>query len=381
MNMELTYQSKIAEYLQIDVVQVSLYWKGRVALYTMLKAMGVGPGDEVVLPAFTCVVVPNAILYVGATPVYVDINPDSLCCDVEQIEKAISPNTKVILIQNMLGLSVQVSEIIALAKKHSIFTIEDCTHGFGGKHQGVFNGLRSDASFFSSQWNKPFSTGIGGMLVVNNRELLQSVNSLQSNLIKPSAKDQFILFILIWARTYLLKGFTYWTLLRMYRSLSKKGLVVGSSSASELEGIHMPKDYVKGMSKVQCRAGIKAINTLNQVISRRKNSGISVHEWLTSQGKTTVPAEYLAHHTFLKYPLLVRDRELFLQQAEKRKIPMGDWFISPLHPVLDSLKPWGLEVCNFPNAVYISNHIVNLPLDLPVHRLINFLELYKNEII
>jgi dTDP-4-amino-4,6-dideoxygalactose transaminase len=381
MNVELTYQARRAEYLHIDTEQGSLYWKGRVALYTVLKAMGVGQGDEVVLPAFTCVVVPNAILYLGAIPVYVDINPTVLCCSAEQIEQALTPKTKAILIQNMLGLSFEVEEIVSLAKSRGIYTIEDCTHGFGGKHQGVYNGLRSDASFFSSQWNKPFSTGIGGMLVVNNRDLLQSVNLLKSYLIKPSTKDQFILFILIWARTYLLKGFTYWTFLRMYRWLSKKGVVVGSSSASELEGIHMPKDYVKGMSKVQCRAGIKALSNLEQVISQRKNSGILVHEWLTSQGKTTVPAEHLAQHAFLKYPMLVKDRELFLQHAEKEKIPLGDWFISPLHPVLDSLEPWGLEVSNVPNAVYISKHIVNLPLGVPVHRLINFLELYKNEII
>jgi dTDP-4-amino-4,6-dideoxygalactose transaminase len=106
-----------------------------------------------------------------------------------------------------------------------------------------------------------------------------------------------------------------------------------------------------------------------------------VHEWLTNQGKTTVPSEHLAQHAFLKYPMLVRNREFFMQQAEKERIPLGDWFISPLHPVLDSLEPWGLEVSDFPNAVYTSKHIVNLPLDLPVHRLINFLELYKNEII
>jgi dTDP-4-amino-4,6-dideoxygalactose transaminase len=381
MNVELTYQARIAQYLQIDAEQVSLYWKGRVALYTVLKAMGIGPGDEVVLPAFTCVVVPNAILYLGATPIYVDIKPTVLCCSAEQIEQVLTLKTKAILIQNMLGLSFEVEEIVSLAKARGIYTIEDCTHGFGGKHQGVFNGLRSDASFFSSQWNKPFSTGIGGMLLINNRDLLQPVNQLNSHLIKPSAKDQFILFILIWARTYLLKGFTYWTFLRLYRWLSKKGVVVGSSSASELEGIHKPKDYFKGMSRVQCRAGIKSLSTLDQVISQRKNSGISVHEWLNNQGKTTVPAEHLAHHAFLKYPLLVKDRKLFLNRAEKEKVPLGDWFISPLHPVLDSLGPWGLEVSNFPNAVYISKHIVNLPLDIPVHRLINFLELYKNEII
>ena len=380
MNVELTYQARIAQYLHIAPEQVSLYWKGRVALYTVLKAMGVGPGDEVVLPAFTCVVVPNAILYLGAIPIYVDINPDTLCCDAAQIERALSPKTKVILIQNMLGLSVEVSEIITLAKAHGIYTIEDCTHGFGGKHQGVFNGLRSDASFFSSQWNKPFSTGIGGMLVVNNRDLLQPVNQLNSHLIKPSAKDQFILFILIWARTYLLKGFTYWTFLRMYRWLSKKGVVVGSSSASELEGIHMPKDYVKGMSMVQCRTGIHALNKLPNILETRKNIANDIHEWLCNHEKTAVPTEHVSHHAFLKYPLLVKDRELFLNRAEKEKIPLGDWFISPLHPVLDSLEPWGLDVSNFPNAVYISKHIVNLPLDLPVHRLINFLELYKKEI-
>ena len=89
----------------------------------------------------------------------------------------------------------------------------------------------------------------------------------------------------------------------------------------------------------------------------------------------------MAQHAFLKYPILVKDRALFLQQAEKEKVPLGDWFISPLHPVSDSLEPWGLDVSNFPNAVYVSKHIVNLPLDIPVHRLINFLELYKNEII
>lgn len=381
MNVELTYQARIAEYLHIAPEQVSLYWKGRVALYTVLKAMGVGPGDEVVLPAFTCVVVPNAILYLGATPIYVDINPTVLCCGAQQIEQVLTPKTKVILIQNMLGLSFEVEEIVSLAKARGIYTIEDCTHGFGGKHQGVFNGLRSDASFFSSQWNKPFSTGIGGMLVVNNRDLLHSVKQLNSNLIKPSIKDQFILFILIWARTYLLKGFTYWTFLRLYRWLSRKGVVVGSSSASELEGIHMPKDYVKGMSTVQCKAGIKALKKMNDTLAFRRNSAMLVHEYLLKNGKTTVPNEFLNDHSFLKYPILVAERSAFINFAESSRIPLGDWFISPLHPVMGSLEAWDLNPNKFPNAVYVSKHIVNLPLDIPVHRLINFLELYKNEII
>jgi dTDP-4-amino-4,6-dideoxygalactose transaminase len=381
MNIFSTYQSTLASYLGIDTRQVFLFWKGRVGLFAILKAMGVGPGDEVILPAFTCVVVPNAILYLGATPVYVDINPLTLCCPADQIEQAITPKTKVILIQNMLGLSVQVEAIIALAKQYNVYTVEDCTHGFGGKHYGVFNGLRSDASFFSSQWNKPFSTGIGGILVVNNHVLLDKLSEGNASLLSPSIKDNIVLGTLIWARNYLIKGSTYWVLLRLYRWLSKKGLVIGSSNADELTGTQRPKDYFKGMGKVQCRAGIRALRHLDEVMAIRKQTGTEVNSWLKQQGKTGVPEEHLAQHAFLKYPILVNDRTMFLQYAEKAKIPVGDWFISPLHPVLDSLKPWGLDVANFPNSVYISKHIVNLPLELPMHRLINFLELYKNEII
>ena len=70
------YRQKIASVLKCHPEQVFLYWKGRVALYAVLKAMGIREGDEVIIPAFTCVVVPNAILYLSAKPVYVDISPD-----------------------------------------------------------------------------------------------------------------------------------------------------------------------------------------------------------------------------------------------------------------------------------------------------------------
>ena len=120
MSLHEKYRSVLASYLGVQEEQVSLYWKGRVALYSVLKAMEIGPGDEVILPGFTCVVVPNAVMYLGATPVYVDINPSTLCCDTASIEQAITPKTKAILIQNMLGLSDQVDEIVAIAKKKGI---------------------------------------------------------------------------------------------------------------------------------------------------------------------------------------------------------------------------------------------------------------------
>lgn len=375
------YRNNLARFLDINPDQVFLYWKGRVGLFAVLKAMGVGPGDEVILPAFTCVVVPNAILYTGATPVYADINPSSLCCDVQSIEQAITPKTKVLLIQNMLGLSYKVHELVALAKAHGIYTIEDCTHGFGGKYQGQFNGLISDAAFFSSQWNKPFSTGIGGMLVVNNPALKEPLQKINATLLPPGFKDRAVLSALIWARTYLLKGFTYWTLLRCYRWLSKKGWVIGSSSAQELSGITMPEGYFKGMSDVQSSVGINALQSLTDAMVIRKTNALKVHDWLVKHNKTCIPQPLIEDHAFLKYPLLVQDRGAFLEKAEKARLPLGDWFISPLHPIKSSLIPWGLNIDEYPHARYISEHIVNLPLEGDLSRLTNFLELYQNEIL
>ncbi|MBM3165626.1 MAG: aminotransferase class I/II-fold pyridoxal phosphate-dependent enzyme [Bacteroidetes bacterium] len=376
-----TYRTDLADFLGINADRISLYWKGRVGLYAVLKAMGLGPGDEVILPAFTCVVVPNAILYTGATPVYVDINPNSLCCDVQSIEKAITPKTKAILIQNMLGLSYEVHEIGSLAKARGIYTIEDCTHGFGGKYQGQVNGLMSDAAFFSSQWNKPFSTGIGGMLVINHRALKEPLQKINATLVAPSFKDRVVLSALIWARTYLLKGYTYWTLLRWYRWMSNKGWVVGSSSSEELVGTTMPEGYVKGMSLVQCRKGIKSLKSLQKAMLLRKNNALKVHDWLVEHHKMCVPQPLMEDHAFLKYPVLVKDREAFIEKAEKARLPLGDWFISPLHPVKSSLVPWGLNINQYPHARYISQHIVNLPLEGDLSRLMNFLELYQNEIL
>ena len=118
------------------------------------------PGDEVILPGLTCVVVPNAILYAGFVPVYVDIDPDTFNMEPSQIEAKITNKTKVIIIQNTFGLSSNIEDVLDIAKKYQLITIDDCTHGFGGSYNGNPNGGMTDAVFYSSQWNKPFSTVI-----------------------------------------------------------------------------------------------------------------------------------------------------------------------------------------------------------------------------
>lgn len=363
MNMKEQYIGEIARVLKAKPDQISLYWKGRVGLFALLKAMGIGAGDEVIVPAFTCVVVPNAILYLGAKPIYVDIQHDELNPTLESIKNKVSSNTRCILVQNTFGLSTDVDQISRFAKENGILTIEDCTHGFGGLFNGRPNGTYCDAAFYSTQWNKPFSTGIGGFTLLNNPEFQHALNIVNQDLIKPSFKERKMLASLIRVRGFMLNDSTYWPLLRMYRKLSSRGTVVGSSSSAELSSVEQPSDYFMGSSTEQVKAGVKSIGKLNHVMELRIENGRRYNAFMREKGLWNYPDRILENHSFLKYPVFVKDRALFMEKAEKAKVRLGDWFLSPIHPVLDNYAQWLLNIDDFPNAKFYSTHILNLPTE------------------
>ena len=348
--------------LRIDAETYSLFFKGRVALYAILKAMGLGAGDEIVMPAYTCVVVPNAVLYLGAKPVYVDVDLRTFSARPEAMAAVLSPKVKAVLCQNTYGLSAWVDDIVAMCRERGIRTIEDCTHGYGGTFKGKPNGSWCDAAFYSSQWNKPFSTGLGGFTLVGDRDLAPKVARFCASLPRPSAKLQIMLWTLMRVRP-LISPATYYSFVKAYRYLSRKNLVAGSSSGEELEGIEMPKDYLLGMSGVQKRAAVRALKKLPAVNALRKANGALYTEHLAGSGLNHVAPEFHPDHLFLKYPLLVHDRDGFMRKAEEARISLGDWFRSPLHPVEGDLDKWGFEPERYPNAVFAAAHVVNLPTD------------------
>jgi len=359
-----SYKKVIASILKCNQDQVFFYWKGRVALYAILKAMGVQKDDEIILPAFTCVVVPNAILYLGAKPIYVDISPENYNINIDLLEKTITTRTKVIICQNTFGLSSNIEQMIQIAKRHNLFSIEDCTHGFSGYYNGNPNGSYCDAAFYSTQWNKPFSTGIGGFLVVNNQELINKIEQLEGKKIKPSLMDKTILDFLLFFNRYFVNRYTYWTMIKFYRFLSKNNLIIGSNQGGELCGVKIPKDYFKDISSVQVNAGIRQLKQLDKVNKLRKNNALEYTQFLKDQNKTFVSENLFDNHLFLKYPLLVKDRELFFRLAEREKISLGDWFLSPLHPIKGNLELWEFNLELFSYGSSIAKKIVNLPTDI-----------------
>jgi len=375
------YKQQISSFLHCSPEQIFLYWKGRVALYAVLKAMGIKEGDEVIIPAFTCVVVPNAIIYLKAKPIYVDINSETYNADVTKIENSITNKTKVIICQNTFGLSSNVEKINEIAKLHNLYTIEDCTHGFGGFYNGKPNGSYCDAAFYSTQWNKPFSTGIGGFLVVNNQSLLEKVNSLEKEKVKPGFIDQFYLLSLLTFHKLMLNDYTYWSFMKLYRVLSKYNLVIGSNRGEELSGTEMPENYFKDISIVQVKAGTDQLKHINRINSLRKKNAASYTAFLKKNNKIYVDDSLFDNHLFLKYPIQVKDRDRFIEKAEKNRIKLGDWFLSPIHPVKENYEQWNLNPEMFPCANNISKYIVNLPTDVDdTTRVFNFLEENLNDI-
>ena len=381
MSKENIFKKEISNYLDdASPSNIHLYWKGRVALYAILKAASIGMGDEVILPAYTCVVVPNAIIYTGATPVYVDVDFDSFNANMQNIERAITPNTKAIICQNTFGLSSQVNEIAMLAKEKNILSIEDCTHGFGGKFNDNYNGTYCDAAFFSTQWNKPFSTGVGGFSFIKNDALNEKVISQNKNLCKPSLVKKASLSLQLFMRKTLLTDRTYWVLVPLYRMLSKKNIVLGSSSGLEITSADEPKNYLMAMSNVQINSGIKNIKKLPDLLKIRKTNAAKYTRLLSELGLNHPQENLSENHAFLKYPVLVKERLAVMTLAEKHKISLGDWLNSPLHPIQKDFETWKMNVNDFPNAKFAGEHMINLPLESGVDKAVKFIEIIKEHI-
>lgn len=366
--------------------RVFLFWKGRVALYTILRALGIGEDDEVIIPGYTCVVVPNAVMYAGATPIYADVDKDTYTVSADRIRPLITSRTKAIVAQNTYGLSADLDPILALAKEHGIEVIDDCTHGFGGRYKGVLNGTRTKASFFSTQWNKPYSTGIGGFAVINDDELSKKIGASESQLIQPEFKEVLSLRIMHFARKNLLTDSTYWPLVNLYRWLSKRNLVTGSSQGEELESPTMPANFVKAHSEFQANVGLNEIGRWKADAAFRKKVSTRYDEVLKDLGKRVPEQPEYADHLFLKYAILVSDRSRFMELAEGAKIRLGDWFTSPLHPIEGDLSAWKYQHGSCPNAEFLAERVVNLPTDpdlseAELKRVIQLLEEYSGLIL
>jgi perosamine synthetase len=154
---------------------------GTAGLYVAVHALGIGEGDEVIIPDFSIIVSANTIIMNGAKPVLVDVLPDTWCIDPDKIEQAITKKTKAIMVVHMYGHPADMDRINSIARKHNLYVIEDCCQSHGAQYNNTFTGALSDISVFSFYANKILTCGEGGMILTNNSELDQKIRCFIDN--------------------------------------------------------------------------------------------------------------------------------------------------------------------------------------------------------
>ena len=158
---------------------------GTVALHLALAAMNIGPGDEVILPAFTMIATINAVAYTGAAPVLVDSEPRTWNMDVNQVADKITARTKAIIPVHTYGHPVDMAPLMELAEKHGLWVLEDAAEAHGAEYRGTRAGGLGHAAAFSFYANKNITTGEGGMITTNDENLSALCRNLRDHAFSP----------------------------------------------------------------------------------------------------------------------------------------------------------------------------------------------------
>src|SRR5690349_10790566 len=163
------FEDQFARYLGIN--RAVGICNGTAALHVALLALGIGPGDEVIVPTLTYIAAVNAITYTGATPVFVDSLRETWQMDPDDVARKITHRTKAIMVVHLYGQPCDMDALTRIAKEHKLLIVEDCAEALGSRHKQDFVGTFGDIAAFSFYGNKTITTGEGGMVVTKSGEL------------------------------------------------------------------------------------------------------------------------------------------------------------------------------------------------------------------
>jgi perosamine synthetase len=154
---------------------------GTMALYAALISLGIGPGDEVIVPNLTFIATSNAVIMTGAKPVFCDVSINDFCADIDHFDSALTKKTKAIIPVHLYGQSANISKISEYATSKDLFLIEDAAQGVGVLHQNKHVGTFGDVGILSYYGNKTITCGEGGMVITNNEDLAKSIYRLKNH--------------------------------------------------------------------------------------------------------------------------------------------------------------------------------------------------------
>ncbi|BDH79963.1 aminotransferase DegT [Methanothermobacter tenebrarum] len=306
------FERKFAEYHGVNFgVSTS---NGTTALHLALESLGIGKGDEVLVPVLTFAATANAVLYCNAKPVFVDSHPDYWCIDPEKIEERITKNTKAIIPVHLYGHPCDMAWIQDIAEENDLYVIEDAAEAHGAEYRSEKVGTFGDISCFSFYGNKIITTGEGGMCLTDDEDLAEKMIILRDHGMKP--------------------GKRYW---------------------------HDVVGFNYRMTNIQAALGVAQLSKLDKFIEKKREIASVYHDNLNDLAEdnkiTLHPEMPWAKCVFWAYSIILEDTdsEVFREKLSRRGIDTRAFFY-PLN-VMPPYKTGG----NFPVADRLSSNGLNLP--------------------
>lgn len=354
---------KLAQQLakHLGVQHAISFQRGRDALYILLKSLGISFEDEVILQAYTCLVVPNAIQYTGAKPIYADIEAEGFNIDPKSIEQHITERTKAIIIQHTFGEPADIEAIQKICDKHKLILIEDCAHALSGSYKEKPLGTFGKAAIWSFGRDKIISSTWGGMITTDDTELAQTIVQHHEKLPLPSRchTAQALAHPIVLA---LIKPF--------YASKVGKGLLVLAQKlkfiprvifATEKRG-RKPSFFPEKMSNVLAKLALHQLKKLTRFQRQRQNLASLYTNSLQDIPQLTLPKTGKhSHPAWLRYTIRSPEADELLRKARRKGIYLGDWYRSVLAPGGSKLENFQYKKGSCPRAEKAAEETLNLP--------------------
>ena len=335
---------------------------GRSALLAILDSLGLTKGDEVLLQAFTCNAVPNPVMWAGLKPVYVDCREDDFNIDVDDLERKITPKSRVVIVQHTFGLPADMDKVMEVCKRHNIVLIEDCAHALGARYKGRLVGTFGEAAFFSFSRDKVISCIYGGMVTTNEDGLAKTVKKFQEGAGYPSA---------YWAFQQLLHPLAMnWKILPSYRVFGKYLLIIAQWLHVLSKAVHWkekrgmkPGYFPKRMPNALAILALQQLGKLERFNKHRKEIAQTYYKELVGTSFELPERFEGRENIFLRFAVKHPRAHEIVTKAWAQNLLIGDWYTSPLAPEDTHLEKFGYWKGSCPNA----ENLVQITLNLPTH--------------
>lgn len=342
---------------------VFLFESGRTCLYAILKSLNLETGDEVLLQAYTCVAVPEPVLWANLKPVYVDCDECTLNMSCTDLEKKITSKSRVLIIQHTFGNPADLDRLLQIAKKHNLFVIEDCAHALGAVYKGKLVGSFGDVSFFSFGRDKVISSVFGGAIATNNSDLAKKIESFHHQ-----CRD----LSFCWISKQIIHPIVLGLVKATYRLyvgrfllafVKRTGLISRAVYEVERFGQRPPFIFSK-MPNALAKMALNQLNKLDNFNSHRKLLAEFYAKNIIDLPLKSQSSLDSADSIFLRFLIKSSQSLNILAAARKEEIFLGDWYTTAVAPDRVNYQKIFFNPESCPVAQKIASESLNLPTDI-----------------